>query len=167
MIGESGTLSLFTDGVYSDHHIVDNKSKSKNKSVGGEPNTIITTLDSNPTTVKIELKLYIDSHSVGAPNVSMCESCSSCCQFCGEPPFASYKELDGLPKPLRDELYEYISNMEKNHVPSRGSQNLPCMWLNVESGLCVNYEYRPKICRDFAISGSDCLFFRDKVDRGR
>jgi len=98
-----------------------------------------------------------------APNE--CFGCSACCQFCGEPPFKSIKEIESLPEQLKDELFAHIHAIEYDHIPSRGSKNMPCMWLNIESGLCLHYEHRPKVCRDFVPSGSECLYFINKAAR--
>lgn len=110
------------------------------------------------------LQLFTGNQSGTAPNG--CSGCSSCCQFCGEPPFTSWEEINNLPQAIRDELISYYDNIENNNINTRGSQNLPCMWLDQVSGLCTNYGNRPNLCRNFIIGSPECLYFRTRIFGG-
>jgi len=118
------------------------------------------------------------------PDDSLClTNCSGvCCMNMGSPPFddkdiinlLAAKEHDIRPNPLgRDSLFnrlpddlkrEIVENWEINlsgQQLSRAAQRLPCSWLG-EDGFCMHYDYRPQICRDFAVSGTHCLEIRER-----
>lgn len=92
-----------------------------------------------------------------------CQNCCACCQFCGEPPFATQAEYDNLPPLLLDSLLRYYDKLRMMKSPSRGVMKLPCMWLNIKSGLCRYYNYRPLICSNFEIGGIECQLFIKKI----
>ncbi len=82
-----------------------------------------------------------------------CINCCACCLFCSFPPTTTREEFNSLPQNLRDEIIiEYIRTQ---------AINSPCLWL--ESGICLHYEYRPRICRDFEIGGSGCQYLIKKA----
>lgn len=108
------------------------------------------------------LKLFIDGGANEAPNI--CIGCSACCQFCGEPPFNSIAECEKwLSSLLRDELFAYYNSIIGTKTLTRGNQNLPCMWLDMESGTCNNYDCRPEVCRNFIVGGAECKHFINKI----
>ncbi len=92
-----------------------------------------------------------------------CGNCHACCLFCGEPPFATEEEYDNLPAFLQNELLEYYTDLYASGLSARGVYRLPCLWLDVESGFCQHYDYRPLICSNFEIGGTECRFFINKV----
>ncbi len=94
---------------------------------------------------------------------NQCENCCACCYFCGEPPFATQAELDNLPALLLNPLLEHYDNTIASGLSSRGLQQLPCLWLSIESGICQHYDYRPQICSSFEVYSTDCQLFVNKV----
>jgi Fe-S-cluster containining protein len=71
-------------------------------------------------------------------------------------------DLDAMPSHLRDQLLDYRENLRNNpHILSREVQNLPCIWWLESERVCVYYEHRPPICRDFKIGGGECVAFRE------
>lgn len=110
------------------------------------------------------LNLFINSRANEAPDI--CKNCSACCQFCGEPPFNSIAECEKwISSFLRDELFEYYDRVLGTETLTRGMRNLPCMWLNIGSGICEHYECRPEVCRNFIVGGTRCKYFIDKAEK--
>jgi Fe-S-cluster containining protein len=110
------------------------------------------------------LNLSISGCAGEAPNA--CINCSACCQFCGEPPFSNIAECEKLlPPSLCGELLGYYNNIVETRILTRGMKNLPCMWLDVGSGICKYYEFRPEVCRNFVTGGIDCKDFINRVAR--
>lgn len=72
----------------------------------------------------------------------------------GFPPFMSF-ELDILPAELAEEL-ELVMMLEQD----REDRNVPCIWLDPDTGQCKHYQYRPHVCRDFQVGGESCLLYR-------
>ena len=108
------------------------------------------------------INFYIAGHPASGINaVRDCDGCFACCMKAGSPPFETREELDSIPKHLRRELERYFSKIEKNEIQSRSVLFLPCLWLDEEKGECTNYDYRPKICRDFQVGGQECIQFID------
>jgi Fe-S-cluster containining protein len=95
---------------------------------------------------------------------NLCQNCCACCQFCGEPPFATQAEYDNLPNDLRNELDTHYAGIVANGLFSRGVLKLPCLWLDVENQLCLHYDYRPLICSNFEIGGTDCQYFINRSE---
>jgi len=84
--------------------------------------------------------------------VLSCDNCGICCDRQGTPPFTRVNgdqapaHLEG---PLRDP-----ANWD------RYDRELPCLWYDPRSRRCLHYEHRPVACREFELSGEDCLRMR-------
>lgn len=62
-----------------------------------------------------------------------------------------------LPENLRQELDHYIA---ADQAPPAGQLDGPCFWFDQETRSCKHYDYRPRVCRDFAVGCTDCLGWR-------
>jgi Fe-S-cluster containining protein len=111
-----------------------------------------------------------------------CDGCGVCCESQGSPPGygvffnddppevrrQSGKAVTGfaweeIPTHLRDELEAYHKAVDAGEIDSRYEEGLPCLWLDVETGRCRNYEWRPLACKHFPVGGKDCRgFHRDQ-----
>ena len=120
-------------------------------------NLFINGFESEHAFVSSELFFFINGRIGEAPN--KCMGCSACCRFCGEPPFESIDEIKRLPPFLRDELLAHHNSILGTTLLTRGAQNLPCMWLDIESNTCRNYKYRPAVCYNFIIGSTECKHF--------
>lgn len=83
-----------------------------------------------------------------------CEGCGACCLNIGTPPFLR-SEIYELPEDLRDEVLGF----EKSE-PDRETSEKPCYWFNRETKQCMQYEYRPMVCRDFEVGTIPCRSYR-------
>ena len=43
----------------------------------------------------------------------------------------------------------------------------PCLWLDLETRRCRNYDIRPRVCQEFEPGEEDCLNFRERAGVGR
>ena len=78
----------------------------------------------------------------------------------------SRRELPpGMPAALIDEVEAYIAAVYEGAAINRNKAELPCFWLDLGTGLCRNYEFRPKVCRemDCREGGYDCPFLKDSA----
>jgi Fe-S-cluster containining protein len=80
-----------------------------------------------------------------------------------EPPFAGVNGVapgvdsywDALPQSLKSEIEDFRIKVRPNSPHEQ-----PCLWLDLATKRCRHYEHRPKLCRDFALGGEECLGFR-------
>jgi len=74
------------------------------------------------------------------------------------------KNWHNLTDDLRTEWEEFVRAYQP---PSPGELDPPCFWLNEETRLCKHHEYRPNVCRNFAIGSTGCLdwrrFYSDRI----
>ena len=70
--------------------------------------------------------------------------------------------LNSMPKQLVDELRAYVEDL----LAGIERDDKACIWLDHESRRCRHHEYRPSICRDFAVGSEDCLVWRVTYDIG-
>lgn len=63
-----------------------------------------------------------------------------------------------LPNELRLELDQFVAS-----YPARpdGQLDGPCFWFDQRTRRCKHHEYRPRVCRDFAVGSTDCLAWRE------
>jgi Fe-S-cluster containining protein len=121
-----------------------------------------------------------DDRRLSLPLVT-CDGCGACCMRQGSPPGygaffnddppevrrQSGKAVTGfaweeIPAHLRDELEAYHKAVDAGETNSRYEEGLPCLWLDVETRRCRNYEWRPRACKDFPVGGKSCRRFRDE-----
>ena len=94
------------------------------------------------------------------------KGCGRCCRHLGYPPFQPdmngpthqgvyLKTVEPLPANLQAEREALIRRRVAGLEEDRAVLYLPCTWLDQSTGLCGNYEHRPKLCREFDCSGRD------------
>ncbi len=113
---------------------------------------------------------------IALPLVSPCTGCGNCCRSIGLPPFEvanpdlgpqskertpggcrtceQLRDMDAfarMPASLRAEHAAMLRDLKDD--PS----GKPCAWLDKETGQCINYEYRPAVCQDFAVGSDACV----------
>jgi Fe-S-cluster containining protein len=62
-----------------------------------------------------------------------------------------------MPADLRRELEEYVDTL--HYVDEIYGE--PCIWLDLDTKLCIHYEHRPLGCRQLEVGDEDCLLFRN------
>jgi Fe-S-cluster containining protein len=67
-----------------------------------------------------------------------------------------------MPANLRRELTRYFVALYRRR-PGTGREGLPCLWYDIETRRCRNYDWRPLACREFEIGGEDCLRHRNRA----
>lgn len=78
-------------------------------------------------------------------------------------------ELAELPANLRDEIDNWTGTGDKPASPRfdlssvMNGGNIPCLWLDLTTGQCKNYEHRPAVCRDFDVGCISCRMLRKEV----
>jgi hypothetical protein len=104
------------------------------------------------------------------PDVN-CGNCNgACCRHMGYPPFwAMYTE----PEHAENSDPEWIALMvthpelameaRQGAIDHRGDQELPCIWLDLETNRCKHYKHRPQVCRDFEERSDGCLDHRQRL----
>jgi len=87
-------------------------------------------------------------------NAEKCRRCGACCDAIGSPP-VTLEDVDAWPDDLR-----IIGLWFAAHDPSRYDDGRPCYFWNSHTKLCLIYEHRPLICRNFEPGGEHCQEFR-------
>ncbi len=65
-----------------------------------------------------------------------------------------------LPEDLKQELNAYIAG----YLHPKASQlDGPCCWYDQDLRCCKHHEYRPRVCRDFAVGCADCIGWRRQL----
>ncbi|MBX3449283.1 MAG: YkgJ family cysteine cluster protein [Planctomycetaceae bacterium] len=93
--------------------------------------------------------------------VETCDGCGLCCQGIGSP-VAIYASRPGLPDPhpsrppdlpaeLIREINDHFSGLFRGQEPQDA-----CLWFDRATLRCRHYEYRPPICREYQLGGSEC-----------
>ncbi len=62
-----------------------------------------------------------------------------------------------LPEALKQDLLAYIAAYTH---PEPDELDGPCYWYDEQTHRCKHHLYRPRVCRDFAVGGRDCLAWR-------
>jgi Fe-S-cluster containining protein len=66
-----------------------------------------------------------------------------------------YRRVQQMPAELREQLARlYAVEPQEKPKPE------PCIWYDPATRRCSHYEWRPTICRDFAIGSTACLEVR-------
>lgn len=98
-----------------------------------------------------------------------CDGCGACCMHMGFPPFAPmFEQPDYLAKSdpqwlaLRESHPELAAEALQGAKDNRGDQELPCVWLDLQTRQCRHYEHRPDICREFEMGSPECLDHRER-----
>lgn len=96
------------------------------------------------------------------------KACGACCMEQDSLPISSYlgsfpeDDPDTLPEGLLLGLRAFQKQFEREGWPD----GFPCIWLNLDTMQCLNYEHRPSICRDNedgVIPGNEaCLRWREQ-----
>jgi Fe-S-cluster containining protein len=104
-----------------------------------------------------------------------CNNCGLCCMHMRTPPFIGVTDprWQAMPQELRDELSVWLSYDEKKKkvveaprytlAQRKYGDDLPCLWLNVATGKCRHYEFRPDVCRDYQPGNGSCRELRRSV----
>jgi len=87
--------------------------------------------------------------------VESCNDCGACCMQQGHPPYTN-DERDLVPYELLAPIDAYLSSLEEDDFGQ------PCLWLDMETRQCQNYEHRPQVCRDFERGNNLCVQLRLK-----
>jgi len=101
------------------------------------------------------------------PDVS-CDGCGACCMHMGFPPFFAMYEGEHEAKSdpewlaLKAKHPELAAEARQGAVDNRGTQELPCIWLDPVTKRCLHYEHRPHVCREFELGSEACLEHRKK-----
>lgn len=89
-----------------------------------------------------------------------CAGCSACCEEQGLPPgYLDPERLTFLPDALRVEI-AWHQREEIETGWTRHERGLPCIWLDPDASRCTHYALRPDRCRDVAVGGTSCAFWR-------
>ena len=86
-------------------------------------------------------------------NTISCDGCGACCMQQGHPPYTD-EELTRVPEELKGSLDTYLTALDGDDT------GRPCLWLDLETRQCRNYDQRPQICRDFERGSSECKLLR-------
>ena len=87
----------------------------------------------------------------------LCQVCGGrCCSEMRTPPILSDADKARIPADLMAEVNRAID--EPLDVRPDGA---PCCWLDPKTKLCVHYDIRPDICREFEPGGEDCSNWMD------
>lgn len=113
--------------------------------------------------------------------VSPCSGCGNCCRHIGLPPFeAANPDLGPQPKVRRlsrgapedtAELADLTTfalmpdALRAEHAAllrglTEDPSGRPCAWLDEASGECLHYEFRPFLCREWAVGALPCVHVR-------
>lgn len=100
-----------------------------------------------------------------------CEDCGACCMFIGRPPFVLRRDGSGnspgsdaesawkiLPSSLKLEVLQ----AQQSQTPAESSG--PCIWLDLGTLKCRQYEHRPQACRNFEVGDEACLLIRSEFE---
>jgi Fe-S-cluster containining protein len=104
----------------------------------------------------------MDTSSPLLPVITSCTGCGACCQVVTAPPF--YRDLDGRGEDTwerlrweRPDLLAELRDAERARRARGGSDyGTPCIWYDPATAHCRHYDYRPRLCREFAVGGVDC-----------
>jgi uncharacterized protein len=101
---------------------------------------------------------------VRLPIVESCEGCGACCcRVVTLPPFRRVfgeegeEAWDRLRWDRPDLRAGFLEAERARKADGEASFGSPCLWLDLASGRCRHYEFRPRACREFAVGGVDCL----------
>jgi Fe-S-cluster containining protein len=99
-----------------------------------------------------------------------CSNCGLCCMHMRTPPFIQLgpdaARWNALPPLLRLEIHEWVSG---NPSPRWQLMNNddgpinPCLWLDLKTGDCRHYEWRPDACRDYEVGCKSYRRLRKEV----
>ncbi len=72
-------------------------------------------------------------------------------------------QWDRLPHDLKQELLDYMAQYRVADDQLDG----PCIWFDLVTRRCKHHQYRPRVCREFAVGGLRCRewrhHYRDKI----
>lgn len=58
-----------------------------------------------------------------------------------------------IPCDLLEQVEEYLSAIIRDPGLDRASQGLPCSWLDTRQNVCLHYQFRPEVCREYDCGG--------------
>lgn len=82
--------------------------------------------------------------------VENCDGCGACCRQTPVPPFEPGEEVqrsvpEQLMRPVRERIQAGLE-----------FELIPCVWFDVETELCQQYDHRPAACRRFEVNSFEC-----------
>ncbi|KKN04353.1 hypothetical protein LCGC14_1098320 [marine sediment metagenome] len=97
-------------------------------------------------------------------NDNPCKGCGVCCMHMRTPPFVpDTSEWRNLSVALQNEVHAHAG---RETVLSRAldyigmADEAPCLWFDMRTGECREWERRPEVCRDFEVGGEACVKMR-------
>lgn len=97
-----------------------------------------------------------------------CTDCGLCCSEMNSPPFSGVVLPDGtlgIADPCYPDDYERLMSAPEEAkalwLNDNRPDGSPCCWLDPVKKQCRWHEFRPDICRDFAVGGESCKVWRN------
>ncbi|MSR59264.1 MAG: YkgJ family cysteine cluster protein [Planctomycetaceae bacterium] len=100
-----------------------------------------------------------------------CNGCGLCCQGIGSPVVLYTSNPDSwgphpfrpaaLPDDLIREIDDHFLGLHRGQEPQE-----QCLWYDAATRSCRHYEWRPQVCRDYELGGSECLALRQRHIEG-
>jgi Fe-S-cluster containining protein len=87
--------------------------------------------------------------------VTSCRDCGVCCLGQAGLPVTWYRFIEP-DAPLPPEVRAGVEALAGRDFWEAD----PCVWYDLEARSCRHYEWRPDVCRSFAVGGADCLRVR-------
>lgn len=101
-----------------------------------------------------------------------CDGCGACCRVVTAPPFRRVFDEAGEDawERLRWDRPDLMAELNADSR-ARGASGgpffgTPCLWYDAETARCRHYDYRPRVCREFAVAGPDCRDARRRAGVG-
>lgn len=117
------------------------------------------------------------------PVIQNCDGCGACCMQQGSPPGylmvmnwnPAWGDMSGVEdmkadierfKKLPAEALRILKDYEKAVLKNATAEDMPCVWLDLNTKRCRFHEHRPQICRDFEIGCKGCRSWREMFEVG-
>jgi Fe-S-cluster containining protein len=84
-----------------------------------------------------------------------CDDCGLCCMHV-RAPLLLPSERAKLPKRLQRELAEWVESPRRKWLNDRCGVDTPCLWLDLRTGRCREYDHRPAVCREYEVDCPSC-----------
>lgn len=113
--------------------------------------------------------------------IDSCDNCGACCRGQESPPgylllLHFEPDLDRLDDPdvvrlrempgeARREIEDYIERLRRGEMPYHAIWPA-CLWYDPNRRSCRWHEWRPEICRDFAVGSQECREWRQEYRIG-
>lgn len=105
-----------------------------------------------------------------------CDNCGACCLSQTSPPGYTGEELVlfstpedeerfyAAPQEARDIIWAWQDRIDAIPHGEPLPVDEPCCWLDLETLRCRFYEWRPSVCREFAVGCEGCHAWRAKYN---